>query len=223
MLKNFMELNRNGGCLKTPGIFLFSTLIIIVLLLASIVKSQSKSHKISTRELAFCSICMALAFVLSFAKLFEAPMGGSITLMSTFFITFVGYLYGTYTGVVTGIAYGLLQLIVKPYFIHPVQILLDYPLAFGALGLSGLFSKSHLGYIKGYLIGIAGRLFFAVLSGVVFFASYAGDQNVFWYSFTYNLGYIGIEGILTIIVMLFPVVASAIKRVKNIAENFPNQ
>lgn len=218
MLQYFLELNKDGGRLKTPGYILFIALILIILLLASVLHSQKDSHKINTRELAFCAVCMALAFALSFVKLFEAPMGGSITLMSMFFITFVGYLYGTYTGIITGIAYGLLQLIVKPYFVHPVQILVDYPLAFGALGLSGVFSKSKFGLIKGYLLGITGRLFFAVLSGVIFFAEYAGDQNVFWYSFTYNIGYIGIEGILTILILMIPAVNAGILQIKKIAK-----
>lgn len=218
MLKYFFELNQNGGGIKTPGYVLCFALLFIILFLSSKLSChRNLQKKNNTRELVFCAICMALGFVLSYVKIFEAPMGGSITLMSTFFITFVGYLYGTYTGIITGIAYGLLQLIAKPYFVHPVQILLDYPIAFGALGLSGLFSKSRLGYIKGYLIGITGRLFFAVLSGVVFFASYAGDQNVFWYSFTYNLGYIGIEALITIALLSIPVVTEAIHYVRKIA------
>lgn len=217
MLKYFLEYNENGGVLKTPGYVLFVVLIVIFLLIASALGGKKKARKISTKQLAFCSICMALAFVLSFVKLFEAPMGGSVTLMSMFFITFVGYLYGTYIGIITGVAYGLLQLIVGPYFVHPIQILIDYPLAFGALGLSGVFAKSKNGMIKGYLLGITGRLFFAVLSGVVFFASYAGDMNVFAYSFLYNFAYIGIEGAITIVVLMILTSSGALKQIKRIA------
>lgn len=217
MLKYFLEYNQDGGVLKTPGYVLFVVLIAACLLIVSALGGKKKTRKISTRQLAFCSICMALAFVLSFLKLFEAPMGGSITLMSMFFITFVGYLYGTYIGVITGVAYGLLQLIVGPYFVHPIQILVDYPLAFGALGLSGVFAKSKYGMIKGYLLGITGRLFFAVLSGIVFFASYAGDMNVFVYSFLYNFGYIGIEGSITIVFMVILTASGALKVIRRIA------
>ncbi|SES71554.1 energy-coupled thiamine transporter ThiT [[Clostridium] polysaccharolyticum] len=217
MLKYFYSVNNGTISFKTPSYMVILVLAALLLLLASILGSRKCSKKFSTRQLAFCSICMALAFALSFAKLFEAPMGGSITPMSAFFITFVGYLYGTYAGVITGIAYGFLQLTVGTGLIHPVQILVDYPLAFGALGLSGLFANSKNGLIKGYLLGITGRLFFHVLSGVVFFASYAGDQNVFWYSFTYNIGYIGIEGILTIIILFVPAVKKGIGQINRIA------
>lgn len=216
MLKYFLECNEDGGSLKTPGYVLFIALIVVFLLIASALGKKEK-RTISTKQLVFCAICMALAYALSFVKLFDAPMGGSITLMSTFFITLVGYLYGPYIGIVTGIAYGFLQLIAGPYFVHPLQILVDYPLAFGALGLSGFFTNSKYGMIKGYLLGITGRLFFAVLSGVVFFASYAGDMNVFVYSFLYNLSYIGIEGIITMAVLMVPVVKAGINQVKQIA------
>lgn len=217
MFKYFLEYNDNGGVLKTPGYVLFIVLILTFLLIASTLGKKKGTHTIHTKQLSICSICMALAFVLSFVKLFEAPMGGSITLMSTFFITLVGYFYGTYIGVITGAAYGLLQFIVGASFVHPIQILVDYPLAFGALGLSGLFAGSKYGMIKGYLLGITGRLFFSVLSGVVFFAPYAGDMNVFWYSFTYNLGYIGIEGIITVIVLMIPAVKKGLSQIKEIA------
>lgn len=216
MLKYFLECNENGGFLKTPGYVLFIALVIVFLLTASALGKKEK-RTISTKQLVFCAICMALAYALSFVKLFDAPMGGSITLMSTFFITLVGYLYGPYIGIVTGVAYGFLQLITNPYFVHPLQILVDYPLAFGALGLSGFFMNSKYGLLKGYLLGITGRLFFAMLSGVVFFASYAGDMNVFVYSFLYNVSYIGIEGIITMVIIMIPVVKAGINQVKQIA------
>lgn len=217
MTKYFLEYNENGGQLKTPGIILFVAIIIIALLVVSILTGKKNKKNISTKQLAFSSICMALAFALSNVKLFSAPMGGSVTLLSMFFITIVGSMYGTYVGVITGVAYGLLQLIVNPYLVHPIQILVDYPLAFGALGLSGLFYKSKYGIITGYLAGIAGRLLFAVISGVVFFAEYAEGKNVFWYSFTYNISYIGIEGIITIILLLIPAVRNGIGEIKQMA------
>lgn len=217
MLNYFLEYNESGGQLKTPGIILFVAIIITALLTLSILSGKKNRQTISTKQLAFSSICMALAFALSNVKLFSAPMGGSVTLLSTFFITIVGSMYGTYVGIITGAAYGLLQLIVNPFLVHPIQILIDYPLAFGALGLSGLFSRSNNGVFKGYLAGITGRLVFAVISGVVFFAEYAQDQNVFWYSFTYNISYIGIEAIITFAILLIPAVRDGIIEIKKMA------
>ncbi|BBF41466.1 substrate-specific component ThiT of thiamin ECF transporter [Lachnospiraceae bacterium KM106-2] len=217
MFKYFMDWNSDGGSLKTPGYVLFIALIVVFLLIISLVGNKENKRKFSTKQLVFSSICMALAFALSFLKLFEAPMGGSVTLMSTFFVTLIGYLYGPYIGIVSGIAYGFLQLIANPYLVHPLQILVDYPLAFGALGLSGFFSRSKYGMIKGYLFGITGRLFFATLSGVVFFASYAGNMNVLAYSFLYNFFYIAIEGAITVVILCLPVVKNGLVQAKEIA------
>lgn len=61
-----------------------------------------------TKRLAYCAMAIALATVASFIKVFEFPTGGSITLFSMLFIALVGYWYGPATGIITGIAYGLL-------------------------------------------------------------------------------------------------------------------
>ena len=70
----------------------------------------------------------------------------------------------------TAVAYGFLQLIVDPYIISIPQMLTDYIFAFGALGLSGIFSKSRYGLLKGYVAGVLGRYFFTFLSGMIFSA-----------------------------------------------------
>ena len=51
-------------------------------------------RKITTKQLVFSSAAIALAMVTSMIKLFELPMGGSVTLLSMLFITLVGYWYG---------------------------------------------------------------------------------------------------------------------------------
>ena len=105
--------------------------------------------------------------------LFDMPLGGSVTLLSMLFIVLIGYWYGPYAGIMTGMAYGLLQFILEPIFYTVPQMLVDYPLAFGALGLAGFFYQKKHGLIIGYIAGVLGRYFFAFLSGVIFFAAYA--------------------------------------------------
>ena len=86
---------------------------------------------------------------------------------------------------------------------------------FGALGLGGLFYEKKQGMIKGYIAGVIGRYFFAILSGVVFFAYYAPEgTSPLVYSITYNATYIVPEFILTIIVLSIPVIKSTLKRIK---------
>ena len=115
----------------------------------------------------------------------------------------------------TGFAYGLLQFLMDPVFYSPIQLLIDYPLAFGALGLSGLFSEKKNGLLKGYILGVIGRYIFAYISGIAFFGHYAPkDKPVALYSLTYNATYILPEAIATIIIISIPAVSKAMNYVR---------
>ena len=89
--------------------------------------------KFSAKQLVFSAVALALATVTSLIKPFDLPMGGSVTLFSMLFIVLIGYWYGPYIGITAGIAYGLLQFVIEPYFYSIPQFFTDYPLAFGAL------------------------------------------------------------------------------------------
>lgn len=203
-----------------PTVLGYATLVIVgllcIALAVAIVKRSGKGGKqITTRQLIFSAMAMALAMVTSMIKLFDAPMGGSVTLCSMLFITLIGYWYGPRVGILTGVAYGILQLVIDPYILSLPQMFVDYPLAFGALGMSGFFSNSKDGLQKGYLLGIFGRWVFAFLSGYIFFAYYAWDGwNPAAYSAVYNLSYIAIEGAITLVLISLPPVKNALLAVK---------
>ena len=96
-----------------------------------------------------------------------------------------------------------------------MPLLTDYILAFGAFGLSGLFSNHKKGLIKGYLAGVVGRWIFATVSGWIFFAEYAWEG---WaplpYSLVYNGIYIYTEAAVTLVILSVPYVQNAFARVK---------
>ena len=215
----FATLTEDGSYALTGAGYTALVLIMVgILLLACYLTKADQRAKIGTKHLIFSAICIALAFVTSFIKLFHLPMGGSVTLFSMFFITLIGYWYGLGTGLTAAIAYGLLQLIVDPYIISVPQMLCDYIFAFGALGLSGIFSNAKHGMIKGYLVGVIGRFVFAFLSGYIFFGMYAPENmNPAVYSAVYNGAYIFSEAALTLIVLSIPAVSNAIKKAKNMA------
>lgn len=172
-------------------------------------------HKLSAKQLIFCAASVALGTVLSLIKLFHFPTGGSITLLSMLAICLPGYWFGLGAGLMTGIAYGVLQLIMDPYILFPAQVMMDYLLAFGALGLSGLFRSSSHGLIKGYLAGVLGRYLFVVASGCIFFAEYAWEGwNPLAYSLVYNGIYIFAEAALTVLLLLLPPIKQALSRIK---------
>ena len=218
----FVTSTEDGYLLTTAGYAAFIILLAAALIGAVVLakKKEKKEKKFSTRRLVFCAMAVALAMVTAVLKIFSFPFGGSITLFSMLFASLAGYFYGPATGILTGAAYGILQLIIEPYIYFPIQVLVDYPLAFGALGLSGFFCNAKHGLIKGYVAGILGRYVFAVLSGWLFFGAYAWEGwDPLPYSLVYNGIYIFAEGILTVIILLIPAVSKGIKRMKVLANS----
>lgn len=209
--------NEEGG-LTTAGYVISAVAVFLLLIIISTVAGGKK--KVSAKQLAFSSVALALATVTSMIKVFELPMGGSITLLSMLFVTLIGYWYGPVVGLMSGVAYGLLQLILGPYVISLPQMLLDYPLSFGALGISGFFATKKNGLIFGYIAAVIGRFFFSVLSGVVFFGMYAPEEmSPLVYSVLYNGSYLFAEAVITIIVLAIPTVKNAMLTVKKQAQS----
>lgn len=179
---------------------------------------KSKKAVLTVKQLVFCAMAIALGTVLSEIKLFHFPTGGSITLLSMLVICLPGYFFGLGAGILTGVAYGILQLLIDPYVLYPMQLVVDYLLAFGALGLSGIFTNSKYGILKGYCVAILGRFVFAVISGWIFFGSYAWEGwGALPYSLAYNAIYIFSEAAITLIILAIPAVNKALASVKRMA------
>ncbi|MGN0996744.1 MAG: energy-coupled thiamine transporter ThiT [Candidatus Ventricola sp.] len=161
----------------------------------------------TTRMLANAALVIALSFILSYIRLYKMPQGGSITLASMLPIFMFAYAYGCAPGMLVGMAYGVLQFIQDAYFVHPVELLLDYPLAYAMLGLAGLAGKfsDQWGIIPGIVLGTFGRFVCAFLSGVIFFGMYAPEgQNVLVYSAVYNGFYLIPEAVICLIIASIP-------------------
>ena len=175
-----------------------------------------------TKQLVFSAMAIALATVVTTViKLPSLPNGGSVTLFSMLLVSLIGYWYGPTTGLIAAVTYGILQFIAGPYVVHPAQVLLDYPLAFGALGLSGFFHQKKNGLIKGYLAGVFGRFVFHMISGLIFYTTYVGtlqgNTTAIWASTLYNLSYILPEAILTLVLLVLPPVRNVFDRIKTMA------
>lgn len=190
-----------------------------VLLILIGIGLTTRERRHATRMLVFSAMAIAVGTVLSFLKIVDMPAGGSITLFSMFAVSLIGYFYGPAQGILCGMAYGLIQLALGPYVIHPAQLVIDYPLAFGMLGLSGFLRKRPDGLLAGYILGVFGRLTMSVLSGVIFFAESAGDMNPLVYSVGYNIAYLGGEALLSAVVfMVIPAVKKTVERIRVMAQ-----
>ncbi len=156
-------------------------------------------HRFSTKIIAEIAVFVALATVLSYIKLFSLPQGGSVTAASMVPILWLALRRGPKVGLFAATLYGVVQLVLGPYIVHPAQVLLDYPIAFGLLGVAGFFQKRPF---IGASLGVIGRFIAAFLSGIIFFADYAPEgMHPAVYSVVYNGGYLLVELVISIYVI----------------------
>ena len=178
--------------------------------------TQKLTKRNLTRELTYSALLVAMAFVLSFIKVFQLPYGGSVTLFSMLPVAVTAYLFGMRAGLVSGTALGLINFIAEPYVVHPVQLVLDYFIGFGVLGAGGFLRDTKAGLSGVYVVGIFLRFVCSTISGFVFFASYAEGTGLppLLYSIVYNGLYIGAEGILTLILVNIPLIRNFFRETK---------
>ncbi len=202
--------------LQPAGYAVLAVMLIALLVIAGRLGRRKEQYQaMDVKKMVFCAMAIALATVTSFIKFAQLPFGGSITLFSMLFVSLIGWIYGPKQGLITGLAYGVLQLITGPYIYAPWQVILDYPLAFGALGLSGFFWNRKHGLVIGYVVGVVGRYLCHVISGYVFFKEYApAGMDPMVYTLGYNLTYILPELIATVAILSIPSVMKALRQVK---------
>ena len=208
------KLNEMFGKLfeLTPTSLAILSLLIIISVGGFIFLKKSKGVKFTTRMLVYASVCIALSFVLSYIRLGKMPQGGSITPASMLPMIIFAYIFGPVPGIIAGIAYGFLQYIQDGYIVHWIQFFMDYPIAFGMLGLAGLFRKNIL---LATFAGVFGRFLMHFLTGIVFFAEYAGDQHVVLYSLVYNGSYLAVEFLICVVIAMLPQIRSMTKHLQN--------
>lgn len=154
----------------------------------------NKDSENNTKYITYAGVCIATSYALSFVKFLQMPQGGSVTLASMLPLMLFAYKFGTKKGVLAGFVYGLLQLIQNPVIYHPLQVFMDYMVAFSALGLTGMFRKFNFlkdNDVAKFALGafVAGTLRYLchVVTGIFVFYTWAqeGYTAVAW-GFVYN-------------------------------------
>ncbi len=157
------------------------------------------------------SFAIALAAVLSLFKL-KLPhllYGGSVSLDSVPLFV-VALRHGPLPGGMAGLAYGVVHFAMAPYFVHPIQLVLDYPLAYATVGIAALAAPGRtpekgLGWPRpaaAIAVAAAVRLGLHFLSGVVYFGHLAPEDMEVWrYSLGYNASYLIPEAALDILLV----------------------
>ena len=186
------------------------TWVLLVLLLGTgfILAMGAKQNTWNSHRVAMGAMCIAIAFVLSCIRLYRMPQGGSITPASMLPLILFMVACGPLKGFIVGCVFGLLKLLADPYIIHPIQLLMDYPLAYGAMILGCLATlfplKDQWKLPIAVLLACIARWIMSVLSGVIFFAESAGEQNALVYSMVYNLSYMAPDALVCILVSCIP-------------------
>jgi thiamine transporter len=139
---------------------------------------------------------------------------------------------GVVPGMIAGLGFGMIDYLIEPFFVAYAQVVLDYGVAFAAVGLAGLGSDAYkralqvspraafLTSLPYILLGGAGRFAAAWLSGIIFFGANApAGQPVWYYSLVYNLSYIAPSLVLCIVgaAMVLPALELAVPSVPRTA------
>lgn len=188
--------------------------------------------KFQTRTIAEIGIAIALFVCLDYLNI-RLPInlaGGTISLAMVP-ILILALLRGPVVGILTGILCGLVDLALQPYVLNIFQVFLDYPCAFGAVGIAGFMAgpaqralqkssavKAMPYWVVGIVLGVLGRFICAFFSGIIFFASNAPKgQNVALYSAGYQASYLvpSLIGCLVVCMLALPALNRAVKGYTN--------
>ena len=150
------------------------------------------------------ALTVALSAALHFVSVWQMPMGGTVSL-DMLPIIVLAVRRGPGVGILAGALFGVVDYFIEPFFVTWVQIALDYPVAYGLVGLAGIVAPLWRRALRagrpldgmwpvaalGCLVGVVARFAAHFVSGVVFFASNAGvGQSVWAYSALYNATYL---------------------------------
>lgn len=219
---NFM-VNAEGGLTTAGYVISFAVGLFLFVIAIMLAGKHSNKKKMTTRQIVFCAAALALAFITSYIKLFEMPWGGSVTLCSMLFIVLIANWYGVETGILCGLAYGILQFLQEPYVLSFFQVCCDYVLAFAALGVAGFFAKKDHGLLKGYIAAVIARGAFHALGGYLYWMDYMPDNFPkslsAIYPIAYNYSFLLVEAVITIVIISIPAVSKALGQVKKTALN----
>jgi thiamine transporter len=163
------------------------------------------------KRLVITAMLIALAAVLSLVKIWQMPLGGSVTLLSMLPICLISIKYGVKWGLFGAFVYSIVQIYLDlgslmswgmTVKIWIGCILFDYIFAYTALGFAGIFkNKGAAGIIAGVTLALVLRFISHIISGTIFFDIWMpeGWANPAIYSIFYNGAYMLPELIFTVI------------------------
>ncbi len=192
--KNWITSN---DAVNNLGLWISAALLTALIIVLAFIFGKDAKKGFDSRSIAFAAVCIAMSFALSYLRIVKLPQGGSITVASLLPLMIYSFVFGTKKGVFAGFIYGILQAFQDTYILHPAQFLLDYPLAFSAIGLAGMFAKTdklkfvQVKFALGALVAGILRLLMHFIAGIFAFGEFAPEgQPVVVYSIIYQSAYV---------------------------------
>lgn len=179
---------------------------------------MSEKNISTAQKLTESALMVALAVVLNeFAKIEPAFLqGGGVTIFSQVPIILISYRHGVRQGLLTSFVFSLFEMMlgfanfgyVKGISSYLILIFFDYILAYGVLGLGGIFrdkirSKQNAELVVGGIMVSLLRYACHIVSGATIWGEYCPeDTAVLVYSIGYNGSYMIPETVITIVGLL---------------------
>ena len=173
--------------------------------------NKTTKSRLYVRALCEGAILLALAIVLNYLSKIvfrNLPNGGSVTL-AMFPILFYAHRWGVGRGLLMGFAYGLLDMLLDGGYAWGWQsILLDYLVAYTALGLGGVFKGKTWGISPGITLGCLARFGVHYISGITLYRIIEPTQidgfgmfsNPHVYSLVYNSIYMVPNTVIALVI-----------------------
>ncbi len=174
------------------------------------------------------AVMLALAFALSSAKLFEMPLGGSVTVASMLPIMIISFKWGNRAGLATAFLYSVTQALqalasgnVFPYCEGAdtliICIVFDYLFPFTILGLAGVFygkfKNTNIDFVVGASFVVFLRFCSHFLTGVYIWKQWAPEgMGKYLYSFLYNGGFLGVDFAILLVALILILRSSEVKK-----------
>jgi len=173
---------------------------------------QKRQTFFQTKTLAEIAVFSALAAVLYSIRPFTLPYGGSVTLASMVPVMWLSLRRGIRVGIIAGMIYGVIALFIDILMLGassvvatPFQAVLEYPVAFGLIGLTGIFHRKNVTFaITGAGLSVFLRFLVHYFVGVfVWFYVYSFPAGYGQWIFPalYNGSFLAVEFIISAIVL----------------------
>ena len=148
---------------------------------------KNKKIEMLVESAIMIALAVALDLVSSVLPFTQLPFGGKFTICAMLPLVYIAVRYGLGTGLLSGFIYALVQLgigfakhpsslMLDKWYLTVFMLVIDYILAYTALGLAALGRglKTPTGrFTLGAFLGTLFRYVFHIVSGAVFFGAWA--------------------------------------------------